>query len=186
MRRLAVTVCFCLAGCSSLLPRSDAVVEGPWKSFEEAQQTFDKIMPYQTSVDDLKALGLDPKSSPNITLLNYSDVVRRFIPSPATNPDELDTGVRDCIKGKTACTGFEIEQRTIKRTRYGNFWVDALNFKRQVDVAGWRFNGMLLLKDNVVVYKLISGQPLIREREQSRNPLGPLQDYAGSALRAAF
>ncbi len=186
MRILAVTVCFCLAGCSSLLPRSDAVVEGPWKSFEEAQQTFDKIIPYQTSADDLKALGLDPKSSPNITLLNYSDVVRRFIPSPATNPDELDTGIRDCIKGKTACTGFEVEQRSLKRTRYGNFWVDSLNFKRQVDVSGWRFNGMLLIKDNVVIYKLIGGQPLIHEREQSRNPLGPLQDYAGSALRGAF
>lgn len=95
-----------MAGCSSLLPRSDAVVEGPWKSFEEAQQIFDKIIPYQTSVDDLKVLGLDPKSTPNITLLNYSDVVRRFIPSPAANPDEFDVGVRDCIKGKMGYGNF--------------------------------------------------------------------------------
>lgn len=51
---------------------------------------------------------------------------------------------------------------------------------------GWRFNGMLLIKDNMVVYKLISGQPLIREREQSRNPLGPLQEFAGSAMKGAF
>lgn len=186
MKKLAIFVCLGLAGCSSLLPRTDAVVEGPWKSFEEAQQTFDKIIPYQTRVEDLKALGLDPVSGPNITLLNYSDVVRRFIPSPSTDPDELDAGVRDCIKGKTACTGLEIEQRSIKRARYGNFWVDALNFKRQVDVTGWRFNGMLLIKDKVVVYKLVGGQPLIHEREQSRNPLGPLQEYAGSALRGSF
>lgn len=186
MRILTATVCFCLAGCSSLLPRSEAVVEGPWQSFEEAQQTFDEVIPYQTRIDDLKALGLDVKTTPNIILLNYSDVVRRFIPSPTTNPDELDSGVRDCIEGKTACTGFEIEQRTIKRTRYGNFWVDSLNFKRQVDVSGWRFNGMLLIKDDIVVYKLVGGQPQIREREQSRNPLGPLQEFAGSAVRAAF
>jgi len=173
-----------LAGCSSLLPRSEAVVEGPWQNFEEAQQTFDKVIPYQTRIDDLKALGLDVKTTPNIVLLNYSDVVRRFIPSPATNPDELDSGVRDCIKGKTACTGFEIEQRTINRTRSGNFWADFLNFKRQVDVTGWQFNGMLLIKDNVVVYKLVGGKPLIHEREQNRNPLGPLQDIGGSTLRS--
>lgn len=184
LKKLAIFVCLGLAGCSSLLPRGDAAVEGPWRSFEEAQHTFDKIIPYQTTVEDLKALGLAPSSRPNITLLNYSDVVRRFIPSPTTDPDELDTGVRDCIKGKTACTGFEIEQRSIKRTRSGNFWADFLNFKRQVDVTGWQFNGMLLIKDNVVVYKLVGGKPLIHEREQNRNPLGPLQDIGGSTLRS--
>jgi hypothetical protein len=185
LKILTIFACFALAGCSSLLPRSDAVVEGPWKSFEEAQQTFDKLIPYQTRRDDLKALGLD-LNGPNITILTYSDIVRRFIPSPSTNPDELDAGVRDCIKGKLACKGFEIEQRSIKRTRYGNFWVDSLNFKRQVDVTGWRFSGMLLIKDDTVVYKLVGGQPLIHEQERSRNPLGPLQEYAGSALRGAF
>ena len=185
MKRLTLLLGLVLAGCSSLLPRSDAVVVGPWQNFEAAQQTFDKILPYQTRAEDLKALGLD-LGGPNVTLLTYSDIVRRFIPSPATSPDELDAGVRDCIKGKTACRGFEIDQRSIKRTRYGNFWIDTLNFKRQVDVTGWRFNGMLLIKDQVVVYKLVGGQPLIRELEQSRNPLGPLQEYAGSALRSAF
>lgn len=178
-------MCLGLAGCSSLLPRSDAVIEGPWKSFEEAQQTFDKIIPYQTRGDDLKAIGLD-LNGPNITILTYSDIVRRFIPGPSINSDELDAGVRDCIKGKMACKGFEIDQRSIKRTRYGNFWADSLNFKRQVDVTGWRFNGMLLIKDSVVVYKLVGGQPLIHEREHSKNPLGPLQDYGGSALRSMF
>lgn len=186
MKRLAISVCLCLAGCGSLLPRGNTVVEGPWQSFEEAQQTFDKIIPYQTSVEDLKVLGLDPKSSPNITLLNYSDVLRRFIPSPSINSDDLDAGVSDCIKAKTACRGFEIDQKFIKRTRSGNFWADFLNFKRQVDVTGWHFNGMLLIKDNVVVYKLIGGQPLIHELEQNRNPLGPLQGVGESTVRSLF
>lgn len=183
---VSAAVCLCLAGCSALLPRGNHAVEGPWKTFEEAQQTFDKITPYQTRVMDLKELGLDPASIPNITLLNYSDVLGRFIPSPAINSDEIDTGVKDCIKAKAVCRGFEIDQKHLKRTRSGNFWSDFLNFRRQVDVTGWHFKGMLLLKDDVVVYKLTGGQPLIQEMEYNSNPLGPLQGVGESTLRSMF
>lgn len=183
---LSAAACLCLVGCSSLLPRGNHAVEGPWKSFDEARQTFDKITPYQTRVADLKALGLDPASIPNITLLNYSDVLTRFIPSPAINSDALDTGVKDCIRAQTVCRGFEIDQKRIKRTRSGNFWSDFLNFRRQVDVTGWHFKGMLLIKDDVVVYKLIGGQPLIQEMEYNSNPLGPLQGIGESTVRAMF
>lgn len=175
MKKLIVTLCICLAGCSSLLPKNKSTIEGQWDSYEAAEQTFDKIIPYQTRVDDLKALGLNVKSTPNITILNYSDVLRRFIPNPSIDANDLDSGVRDCIQAKTSCHGFEIDQRTISRVRTGNFWADWLNFKRTVDVTGWNFRGMVLIKDNVVVYKLVGGQPLIREIEKNNNPLGPLQ-----------
>jgi len=186
MKYLVTAACLCLAGCSSLLPRGNHAVAGPWQSFEDAQQAFDKIAPYQTRVADLKGLGLDPVSTPNITLLNYSDVVTRFIPSPVINPDTLDTGVRDCIQAQTTCRGFEIEQQQIIRTRTGNFWPDFLNFKRQTDVTGWQFKGTLLLKDDVVVYKLIGGQPMIRQVEYNKNPLGPFQGVGESTLRSLF
>ena len=183
---LTAAACLCLAGCSTLLPRGNHAVEGPWKSFEEAQQTFDKITPYQTRLADLRTLGLDPSSVPNVTLLNYSDVVIRFIPSPAISSDALDAGVRDCIQSQTVCRGFEIDQRHIKRMRTGGFWSDFLNFRRQVDVSGWHFKGTLLLKDDIVVYKLIGGQPQIREMEYSSNPLGPLQGIGESTARRMF
>lgn len=187
MKNLFSVVCLvCLAGCSTLLPRGNHAVEGPWKSFEEAQQTFDRVIPYQTRVADLKALGLDPASVPNITLLNYSDVLGRFLPSPAIDSDALDAGVKDCIRAMAVCRGFEIDQKHIKRTRTGNFWSDFLNFRRQVDIRGWHFKGMLLVKDDVVVYKLIGGQPLIQEMEYSSNPLGPLQGIGESTVRSAF
>ena len=186
LNRLAVFACLCLAGCSSLLPSSDAVLKGQWNSFEDAQKTFDTITPYQTTVEDLKTLGLDPRSTPNITLLNYSDVLQRFLPSPSINAEELDTGVSDCLKAKMACRGFEIDQRVVQRNRYGNFWVDWLNFKRKVDVTGWHFRGMLLIKDKLVVYKLVGGQPMIHEVEKSDNPLGPFQGVGESTLRSQF
>lgn len=171
-----------LGGCSSLLPKGETETEGPWQTFWEAQQTFDKIIPHQTTVEALKQLKLDPESNPNVTILNYSDVLRRFIPSPTISASDLEPGVQECISAKTACKGYEIDQRVMKRNRYGNFWADFLNFKRKVDIVGWRFNGVILIKDNLVVYKLTGGQPAIREREESKNPLGPFQGLGESRL----
>ena len=179
---LAFSLLLFLAGCSSLLPRGETLAQSPWKSFDEAQQTFDKIVPYQTTVQDLSKLKLDPLKYPNITLLNYSDVLRRFIPSPATNTRDLDPGVQDCISAKSACIGYEVDQKTLKRTRYGNFWADFLNFKRKTDIVGWRFNGVILIKNGLVVYKLTGGEPSIHEHEEHKNPLGPLQGIGESRL----
>lgn len=114
--------------------------------------------------------------------MNYSDVLRRFVPSPSINAADLDPGVQDCIISKTACKGYELDQKTLKRNRYGNFWADFLNFTRKVDVTGWRFNGVILIKDEVVVYKLTGGQPFIHEYEESENPLGPFQGLGESRL----
>lgn len=171
-----------LAGCSALLPRGETLAESPWQNYEDAQRTFDRIVPHQTTVEDLRALKLDPLHNPNITLLNYSDVLRRFIPSPATDTRNLDSGVRECIEAKSACKGYEVDQKSLKRRRYGNFWADFLNFKRKVDIVGWRFNGVILIRDDVVVYKLTGGQPAIHEHEESKNPLGPFQGIGESRL----
>jgi hypothetical protein len=164
------------------MPRAESVTDGPWQNFQEAQETFDRIIPYKTTVKSLKALKLDPASNPNITLMNYSDVLRRFVPSPSINASDLDPGVQDCISSKTACKGYELDQKTLKRSRYGNFWVDFLNFNRKVDITGWRFNGVILIKDDVVVYKLTGGQPFIHEYEEHENPLGPFQGIGESRL----
>jgi hypothetical protein len=169
-----------------MLPHGSSKVEGPWASFEEAQQTFDKITPYSTTVDDLKKLNIDPHAQPNITILNYSDVLRRFVPSTLISMDDLDAGVRECVKAKMACRGYEIAQKSVTRNRTGNFLADFLNFNRDVDVAGWSFSGVLLIKDGVVIYKLSGGQPMISEKECSKNPLGPLQGVGDSAVRSAF
>ena len=186
MKRTAALCLLCLAGCNTLLPHGNSNVEGPWQSFEEAQQTFDRIVPYQTTLADLKGMNLDPYSQPNISILNYSDVLRRFAPNAPASPDNLDAGVWECITAKTACQGFEVIQKSIKRKRTGNFLGDFLNFNRQVDVSGWSFNGVVLIKDNVVIYKLVGGQPLIREQETNRNPLGPLQGVGEAAVRSSF
>ncbi len=181
-RLVIVIVSLCLGGCGALLPKGETVTEGPWQSFADAQRTFDKIVPHETTVEGLRQLQLDPAANPNVTILNYSDVLRRFIPSPTINAVDLDPGVQECIAAKTACQGYEIDQRVTQRKRYGNFWTDFLNFQRKVDIVGWRFNGIILIKNDVVVYKLTGGQPAIHEREQTKNPLGPFQGVGESHL----
>ncbi len=181
-RRIPIAVVAAvIAGCSTLLPRSEALTDSPWQSFEEAQRAFEQIVPHKTTVADLKLMKLDPISNPNITILNYSDVLRRFIPSPSINASSLDAGVQECVRAATRCQGYEVDHRVLKRSRYGNFWADVFNFKRKVDVVGWRFNAVVLITDEVVVYKLTGGQPAIHEHEESDTPLGPLQG-AGEAI----
>lgn len=176
-RGCLVTLAAFLPACSSLLPHGETETQSPWRSFEDAQQTLDQVVPNKTTVEDLRALGLDPKVNPNITILNYSDILRRFIPSPSIDAAQLDKGVQDCIAAKATCIGYEVEQKSMKRKRYGNFFSDFLNFRRKTDIVGWRFNAVILIKDGVVAYKLTGGQPLIHEHEESTNPLGPFQSW---------
>jgi hypothetical protein len=180
---LVAVVVASIAACGALLPRSEAVTDSPWQNFEEAQQVFDQITLHKTTTADLKRLKLDPSSNPNVTILNYSDILRRFIPSPSIDTSSLDAGVQECLRAATRCEGYEVDHRVLKRNRYGNFWADIFNFRRNVDVVGWRFNAVVLITDDVVVYKLTGGQPAIHEREQSNNPLGPLQGAGEAILR---
>jgi len=164
-----------LTGCSSLLPDAKNSVQGPWKSFEEARATFAQIIPNQTTLAQLHAMDLDPRKNPNITLLNYSDVIRRFVPPSGVDGYQLDPAVLACIRVRNDCQGYEIDQKVLNRDRYGNFWLDFFNFNRKTKTTGWEFNAVWLVKDGVVIYKLIGGKPQVQEDETRRNPLGPLQ-----------
>jgi len=183
VRSLVVALVAIVGACGSLLPHDESRTYSPWKSYEEAQQAFDTIVPHQTTVHSLQALGLDPKSNPNITILNYSDVLRRFLPSPSVSAADLDVGVQECIAAKTHCRGYEVNQQFTKSQRYGSFWLDWFNFQRKTDVAGWRFNGVLLMKDELIIYKLTGGEPAIHSFQGSTNPLGPLQGFGNAAAQ---
>lgn len=182
---LVCPLCFGLAGCGALLPKGEATVEAPWASFEEARQAIEAIVPYQTKTEELKALGLDPYTNPNIAILTYAEVLRRFMPGGNIDMESLAPGIRDCIAVREGCRAYEVNQQVIQRKRYGNFWADFLNFRRKTEVTGWRFNAIVVMNNGLVVYKLWGGQPQIHEFEQSNNPLGPLQGAGESAAAAA-
>jgi hypothetical protein len=169
------------AGCSSLLPQSKNE-SSTFKSFEEAKTAIEDLVPMRSDITTLTALGIDPAKHPNTTILTHADVVRRFVPGSALGKQDLDPGVVACIEARDACRGLDVAATRIAKKRSGNFLADFLNFSRRTDTSGWRFNAVILLVNNVVVYRNWGGQPVVNETEVHTNPLGPLQDVGPSTV----
>jgi len=167
-----------LIGCSRMLPTVKQTTTSPWKSFDEAKEAFDKITPYKTTFEELKQMGFDPFSTPNIKILNYLDIARDSL---FIKKEDIDEGIQECIRAKTDCRAYEFEPQIIKKRRYGNFWLDFFNFKRKINESGWKFKAFIIVVNNTVVYKLWGGNPSVNEEKEIKNPLGPLQD-AGEML----
>ena len=164
-----------LAGCAWLLPSSDVATRETWEDFEQAKDAIERIVPHQSQRADLKAAHIDPYLNPAVTILSFAEVAQRLSLGSAISRDELEPGVRECLVSGKVCNGYSIVVRKTERKRSGNFWLDFLSFRREVEVTGWTFNALILLVGDTVVYTLHSGQPKFHEREVSRNPLGPLQ-----------
>ncbi|MCK9284618.1 MAG: hypothetical protein M0P39_10080 [Rhodocyclaceae bacterium] len=172
-----------LAACSSLLPEGKQVTRTRWDSFQDAKAVFDRIEPYRTPLKELHALGFDPAATPNLQVLNYSQVVKRVLPTTTLALEEHPKAVRDCFAAEERCFGYALEQNHIERHRVGNFFVDFLNFSREVEITGWRFSVLVAVVDGVVVFKQWNGQPVVHEVERSHNPLGPLQGSGEGSIR---
>lgn len=168
-----------LSACASLLPR--AVDSGsPFQSFNEARAAIESLTPMQSTSKDLVRLGLEPLQHPNTRILTYADVLRRFLPSNLIERKDLDPGVLACLQAREACRGWEITASKVSRKRVGSFFLDFTNFKRHTETTGWRFNALVLLIDEQVVYRAWGGKPNITEIQIKTNPLGPLQDIGPS------
>ena len=95
----------------------------------------------------------------------------------------LDAGIRDCIESRQACRAYEFTFGHQNSRREGSFWADFLNFRRRTEITGWRFLGLVVVRDGVVLFRNYGGEPQIRQTERQSNPLGPLQP-AGEAAGA--
>jgi hypothetical protein len=168
------------AGCTGLLPTADEQVESRWASYAETSQAFERIVPGDTTVAELTPLGFDPFDNPNVRILNYLDVIQRFVPNASIRLADLDPAVRTCLKATTACRAYEVSPRSLHKERHGNVLLDVFNFRRDTTTEGWSFDGLIVLNGDRVVYKLSGGQPSVAERERRKNPLGPFQDISAN------
>jgi hypothetical protein len=175
----------CLVGCTSLLPTAHINSQAPWRTYSEAEALYTQIAPGQTRVDDLKAMNVDV-NTPNVTLLNHIDLLQRFSTSGVIGTEIVDEKLRACLATRQRCSAYALEQAHTERRRIGNFWLDFFGFQRRVDVSGWRFSALIVMQDNLVIYKLWTGKPNIREEENEWNPLGPLQGIGDSLVRRAM
>ena len=162
-----------------MLPSSrEVTATSGWQKYADAEKTFDAIVPGKTTAEDLKALNLDPKTNPSITRLQTWQVRERFIPNTLVTLEDLDLGVRECIQAREACKAYEVNYVASQTTRTGNAALDLMKLHRKTQTAGWRFNGLILMKDDVVVYTLTAGQPRIQQVEEKQDYLGPVQALA--------
>jgi hypothetical protein len=173
-------LCFMLflQGCASLLPSSSEITKSRWNSFEEAKSAYEKIIPNKTTLEDLTELGFNSECTPNITIMNYLDVAKAVQP---IRKQDLDAGLAVCLDARDSCRAYEFRLNNLKGKRYGNFWLDLLNFRRKTRLTGWKFNSMIVIVNDIVTYKVWNGNPRVEETVEQKNPLGPFQD--GTTLR---
>lgn len=172
-----------LSACSTLLPRGSTDTPNGFASFEAAQSAAGRIVPLETRVAELKALGFDPEGGTNVTLIPYPEIAARLAPYPALPLSALDPGVRRCIEAQARCSGYLFHFERQDRRRSGGFWGDFLNFNRTTHVSGWWFDALVVASDGTVLFRNVAGQALVERVEQQKNPLGPLQP-AGEAAGA--
>jgi hypothetical protein len=187
--RLAVlsAIAMTLSACASwgILPSTVEKTESPFPTYKSAEDAYAQITPYVTTTRELKARGIDPYATPNIRVLNYLELVPRFLPQQSMKLEDLDPAVQACLTARERCTGWLAEPSTSAKDRTGNVALDVLGFERETTSTGWKAAMLLLVQDGVVVYKLWSGTPTILEVKTETKPLGPLQDLSGPAAAAA-
>lgn len=166
----------CAVGCTSLFPSEKRIIKSPWGNFKEVKEAFDQVIPYQTTTDDLVRLNFDPYTTSNITILTYLEIMQRFMPNASISKNDIDPQIQDCLVVRDLCRAYEMKQQYINQERYGNIVLDILNFRRQTQKSGWESNVLIVIKNDLVVYKLWSGKPNVDETVDTKNPLGPLQD----------
>ena len=182
MRLLAIFGLVALGGCSALLPRSRAEDISPFQSYDAAREALESVVPYRTTLEDLKTLGFDVQASANVQQVPYPQWVA-VLAHPNVPLDRADVGIRDCVAAEQACQSYIFRFGNLEQERRGSFVADFLNFRRITLTHGWRFEGVMLVRDGVVLFRNHGGQPNIELIEDRRNPLGPLQNVGESALR---
>jgi hypothetical protein len=174
-----------LGACASdVLPRTERQAAGPFATYDLAEAAFQAIEPGITTKATLRELGIDPATTPNLSVVSYLEVMRHFMPNDTVAMRDLDPAVQSCLAAKTACTGWLLTPSASTSQRTGDVSLDVLGFQRETEETGWSASMLLLLADDVVVYKLWSGTPNTAERRQETNPLGPAQDLTGAARGA--
>jgi hypothetical protein len=177
--------CAAVAGCSALLPRASSQNVSAFETFETAREAFERIVPYRTTLPELKQLGFDVAARGNVQQIPYPQLVGKLVPNPVLTLDRLDDGIRDCIDARQDCRAFVFRVGTEVHERRGAFLPDFLNFRRVTRTHGWRFEGLVLVRDGLVLFRNHGGEPLIDRVEERVNPLGPLQALGEAMSRDA-
>jgi hypothetical protein len=168
-------------GCQSMFISRQSTTVTRWTNWDQINLAFNNITPNHTTIKELRKMGFDPDVTPNIKLMPYIDIVPLFMPNPNIHKEDLPIGVRVYVEAKKGNQAYLVELENVKDKRHGNLLLDVFSFKRLTHQSGWRFKGLILIKDDTVVYTLSSGEPDISREDTSIRPLGPFQEMDGCA-----
>jgi hypothetical protein len=180
MKRLFFLVIpFLLFSCRStqLLPSSYDESVYLFNSYETAMEAYAQIEPYETMEDELKDLGFDIKQGNNVEVMTYLDVSKMFLHNQAIEKNDLPLGIIECLKAQGECRAYKFIFESTRKERYGSFWADVADFRKKTHHTGWRFECVIIVANEIVVYSLQSGVPNIDKRDVKKQPLGPLQNF---------
>ena len=164
-----------LTGCAVLLPSQKETVESPWNSFDAAKAAFDEVRPGHTMLPDLHQMKLNPHKAPNIRRMNYLEVAQYFMPTQSITKDDLPAELRDCLYARDNCFAYRMTPANSRSQRNGWVLLDILGFQKKTTTTGWRFDAVFVVNEDLVVYKVWSGEPVINRQKKETTPLGPLQ-----------
>jgi len=179
MKRVVALLAVSLAlapGCGSRLLTREQARTAPWKSFRKAKQAYDQIVVAQTTAADLEGLRLDPASSEASTVVTYVDVLEYFAPNKGIALEAADPGVQRCVHIREHCIAWRIEITRRKQRRTGMALLDWMLFRRTTRTSGWDLRMLVLMEDDLVLYKLWSARPSILEYRDRIWPLGFLTE----------
>lgn len=183
MKRIFAVACLlavlCLSGCATtkLMPSSDDETVGDvgWKNYAEAEKFYNEIRRGVTTVDDLSTLGLNLKTSKNVMILDRTTLLALFMANVPGSFEYIDDAVKQCLKFSESCTPYVFRKDESKEEGKGSLLLRMLNFKKESIVRGWNVEMLILVHNNLVVYKQIKGTPNGTERNKlEKHPLGPL------------
>lgn len=173
-----------LVDCAGSLPRSEQVTKSTWETFDAAKAAYDKVEPVVTAVEELEKMGYDPYGGNNVRVMSYLDINRMFMAGDSGASASIPETVQSCLAAQEVCRGYGVNLERIHRKRTGSTFLDLLNFRRKTHESGWRFSAVFVIHDELVVYKLWSGQPKIDRLTDAENPLGPIQEPVDVIKRA--
>lgn len=177
----AVAICaLLLMGCGGdrLLPRERANATA-FQTYEQVETAYSTIVPGTTTTADLSKIGFDVKTTPNVEVLTYVGVVDR-LPETSRAPGHFPPQVQACIQAQDRCIAYLFRSERVESRHVGNAFLDLAGFKRETVNSGWSAEVVLLVQDERVVYKLMSGHPRIEDSRTSTQPLGPLQNLGNT------
>ncbi len=170
------------------MPSTTTKTNSPWEDYASIKQVFDTIKPYQTTMENLKEMSINPYVTPNTRIINALTIKDMFTDNKLVPTDSLPDGIKDCFKKENfdRCIGFEYSYKNTKEKGVGNLPLRMFAFRKENRFTGHDVKFYIFLKyseeikNYIVVYKLIpEGDTAGKDETRiEKRPLGFLQEPA--------